>query len=460
MSMMAPLSPDTLLPEYGSLVGPWLVRERIGEGSHGLVFRAAPADRPEDNRYALKLALKPGDERFEREAHLLSRVKHPSVPRFEAKGSWMSPRGEEHPYLVMQWVEGMNLYSWALEKGLTLRKAIGCLVQVARALEAMHRYGGVHRDVKGGNVRVSGDGHAVLLDFGSCWYQGASPLTDGVVPPGTGLYRSQQLLFFEFVLNMGAAQYYEAQPADDVYALGITAYRLLAGVYPPRDSEGAVLLVAPPGLDKECPELSALILRMLSEDPQARGSAGEVADELERLLKHRRPALDRRWAGSPSHQPTEKTRRLAPLWEGVKQLASFVAPAGGLIVLGVLGVVLVRHVDRRGAAFTELGNEPRAKEKPDAGTSLGEESVASVAPAKTPPVSESGLSRDVLPEPKRGQKRPPCTERGEVAINGGCWGTLVGAESPPCGANQFEYQERCYVPILVSDRVPTSEDPQ
>jgi serine/threonine protein kinase len=454
------LPPDSLLPEYGSQVGPWLVRERIGEGSHGQVFCAVPADRPEDNSYVLKLALRPGDERFEREAYLLSRVKHPSVPRFEAKGSWMSPRGEEHPYIVMQWVEGMNLYSWALEKGLTLRKGLGALAQVARALEAIHRYGGVHRDVKGGNVRVSGDGRAVLLDFGCCWYPGASPLTDGAVPPGTGLYRSPQLLFFEYALSMGAAQYYEAQPADDVYALGITAYRLLAGVYPPRDSEGAVLLVAPPELDKECPELSALILRMLSEDPLARGSAGEIADELERLLKSRRPALDRPWQVSPSRQPTEKPRRLAPLWGAMKDLAPYVVPAGGLVALGLLGVLLTRHIDWRARTFTEPQGDPRAREKPDAGTSLGEEGAASVSPAETPPVSKWGISRNLPPGPMNGQKRPPCTERGEIEINGGCWVMPSGAETPPCGGNKYEYEERCYVPIFISERVPTSDEPQ
>jgi hypothetical protein len=439
------------LPEYGSQVGSWLVRERIGEGSHGLVFRASPVDRPEDNNYALKLALKPGDERFEREAHLLSRVKHPSVPRFEGKGSWTSQRGEVHPYVVMQWVEGMNLYSWALEKGFTLRKGIGSLAQVARALEATH-HRGVHRDVKGGNVRVSPEGHAVLLDFGSCWHQGASPLTDGAVPPGTGLYRSQQLLFFEYVLKLGAAQYYEAQPADDVYALGITAYRLLAGVYPPRDSEGVVLLVAPPELDKECPELSALILRMLSEDPFARGSAGEVADELERLLKRRRPALDRPWQVSPSHQPTGKTWRLAPLWGAVKQLAPCVAPVGGVIVVGLLGVGLARNIHGRERVLAEAG-----REKPDAGTSLGDDAVASVAPAQTPPVSQGRITRELPTQPFDGQKRPPCNYRGAVEINGGCW---IGGQRTPCESGEYEHKERCFTPVLNTDaRVPTSDDP-
>ncbi len=122
--MTAPLPLDSRFPEHGSLVGSWIVRERIGSGSHGVVFRAVPADRPGGDSYALKLALEPGDARFEREARLLSRVRHPSVPRLEGSGTWRSPRGEACPYVVMQWVEGMSLYAWAAEHGLTLRQGV------------------------------------------------------------------------------------------------------------------------------------------------------------------------------------------------------------------------------------------------------------------------------------------------------------------------------------------------
>jgi eukaryotic-like serine/threonine-protein kinase len=167
---MAKLPPAPQVPEYGSRVGSWIVQERMGSGTHGVVFRAVRADRQDGRSYALKLAQEPDDARLEREVQLLSRLHHPSVPRLEGSGSWRSPRGVAYPYVVMEWVEGVPLYTWAAEHGLTLRQAIGQLAQVARALEATHRHG-VHRDVKGGNVRVSPEGRAVLLDFGSCWYR-------------------------------------------------------------------------------------------------------------------------------------------------------------------------------------------------------------------------------------------------------------------------------------------------
>ncbi|HEX8699794.1 MAG TPA: phosphotransferase [Myxococcaceae bacterium] len=113
---------DDLPPD--SIVGCWLVRQCIGRGNHGTVFRVVHKDRPDAGSYALKVARKAGDERFEREVHLLSRVHHPSVPRLVDHGRWKSPRGEEYPYLVMQWVEGISPYAWAVEHGLVLRHAI------------------------------------------------------------------------------------------------------------------------------------------------------------------------------------------------------------------------------------------------------------------------------------------------------------------------------------------------
>ncbi len=459
--MVAQLPPDSRFPEYGAQVGSWIVQERIGSGSHGVVFRVVHADRPEGSSYALKLAQEPDDARMEREIRLLSRIRHASVPRLEDSGVWTSPRGDRYPYLVMEWVEGVSLYAWAQEHGLTLFQAVSQLAQLARALEAIHRHG-VHRDVKGGNVRVSEEGHAVLLDFGSCWYPGARPLTEGTLPPGTHAYRSPQMIFFGFALRRGATgYYYEAEPADDVYSLGVTAYRLLDGSYPPIDTDAngglnkAVRLVPPRGLEEACPELSALILRMLSEDPEARGSARQVAEELERLLRRAHPALKRIWreGTASSLPPTEKTRRLEPGRDGLTQLAPCLAPAGIVFALALLFGPLTHDM--------EADSTKQKAEKPDGGTALGEEAVVSVAPAGTPPVSPGKIAREMPDEPLPGQKRPPCNSRGAMEINGGCWLTIMGAEKAPCDPRDYEYEGRCYFPLLTkAERVPTSEEPQ
>ncbi|HLK99619.1 MAG TPA: serine/threonine-protein kinase [Myxococcaceae bacterium] len=460
----APPLDSHFFPEPGSLIGPWLLGDRIGQGSHGVVFSAVHADRPEAGSYALKLALMAGDERFEREATLLTRVQHPSVPRLEGRGLWLSPEDEAHPYLVMQRVEGLSLYAWAIEHELTVRDALGQLAQVARALEATHVHG-VHRDVKGGNIRVSSEGHAVLLDFGSCFYPGASPLTGKALPPGTQLYRSPQLLTLEFALELGSSGTYEAQPVDDVYALGITAYRLLAGIYPPRDSDGTALPQAPRGLKDVCPELAELIVRMLAEDPKARGSAGQVAEKLERLMELSREVLDAPWVSDASRRATQKTKPPPPP-PPPKAVRRVVAPlsalAGGGLMAALLGVLLTRDGDRREVASVEPLPKPQAREQPDAGTSLGEESLASVSPGEAPPTSKERISQKMPDKPLPKQKRPPCTGRAVLVINGGCWRPAPPeAELAPCDDDLYEYKGRCYDPILIKgERVPTSNEPQ
>ncbi len=129
----------------------------------------------------------------------------------------------------MSWAEGVGLYDWARvrQRLLTSREVLRLLAQVARALEATHAAGGVHRDVKGDNVRVSSEGHAMLLDFGACWLQGARPLTGAELPPGTEPYRSPQLLRIRRRWERGLEARYEARPEDDFYALGVMACYLL-----------------------------------------------------------------------------------------------------------------------------------------------------------------------------------------------------------------------------------------
>jgi len=469
--MVAPLPQDTGVPEYGAVVGTWIVQERIGSGSHGVVFRAVRSDVQDGKSYALKLARQKEDARFDRELWLLSHIHHSSVPRLEGSGWWTSPRGDDYPYIVMEWVPGTSLYARAAPQSLTLRQAIGYLAQVARALQATHRYG-VHRDVKGGNILVTPEGRAVLLDFGSGSYESARPLTDGGLPPGTERYRSPQLLFLRFARRLGSKAPHPIGPADDVYSLGVTAYRLLAGAYPPSDPESEselpakpTRLLAPRGLEERCPELGALVLRMLAEDPLPRRSAKQVAEELEALIKSGGPELDEPWVVSSKQPPTEETERLAPPSppppEPRKPRAPL-APGGVVIALVLVLLLLPSIVDRRegGSSDAAWCGQPMA-EKPDGGTGqLGDEALSSVEPADHLPSSMPAISRKMPKKPLDDQARPPCTQKDSVAINGGCWRRLYqGSGTAPCDSDLYEYQGRCYMVIRISERPPTSDPP-
>jgi len=313
------------------------------------------------------------------------------------------------------------------------------------------------------------------------------------MPPVTDKYRSPQLLMYELALKNGWQGCYEADPADDVYALGVTAYRLLADDYPPRTpdpGEDAPLtqsepLEPPRGLEQVFPELGELIVRMLNpDDPKARGSAPQVAEELEALLEYTHSALDERWVANASRQPTEDVpppmppkhvpppvRRQPPPPPPVphepaeRALVPCLALAGGCAVLALLLMLLLlpRDVNRGAGGDSEPESEPLAVEQPDAGTALGEEGLASVSPAESLPDSKDKVSREVPDKPSQDQKRPPCTQRVSVEINGGCWRLAPpGADRAPCDTDLYEYGGRCYNPILLTaaERVPTSNEPQ
>ncbi|WP_164013789.1 protein kinase domain-containing protein [Pyxidicoccus trucidator] len=130
----------------GTRIGPGRLREPLGRGAYGVVYRAVLAEQDASDCGALKLALHPDNARFLREAELLSRLQHPAVPRLRDQGQWLSPTGAAHAWLAMELVEGTSLYDWALAQRPSSRQVLRVLAQLARALAATHAAGGVHRD--------------------------------------------------------------------------------------------------------------------------------------------------------------------------------------------------------------------------------------------------------------------------------------------------------------------------
>jgi hypothetical protein len=323
--------------------------------------------------------------------------------------------------------------------------------------------------VKGDNVLVTSEGDAVLVDFGCCWYEGARPLTVGVLPPGTRPYRSPQALRHEREGN--PAERYVGTPADDVYALGVTAYHLVTGTYPPQGSEDAPRLLAPSELATMAPELEALILRMLCENPKARGTAGELAEALEQAAKSAGRLADERVRPSLSMLPTERASRPGPTrWHMASQALrrhSKLLAVAGTLAAGVLAVVLLPPFSW---PASEEEAEPLAdveeEEQEDAG--VGEKAVgladggvdevlASAEQAPAHGVPNRVLGPSLLKKPVPGQRKAPCETRQQRAIIGFCWWLLD--ERAPCGKGAYEHEDRCYVPVVENDRQRTSEEP-
>ncbi|WP_224248761.1 serine/threonine protein kinase [Hyalangium gracile] len=478
-------------PEPGDTLDSWLVLERLDSGAYGVVYRVHRSGHPEAGDFALKLARKVWDARFEREADLLQRIQHPSVPRFEDTGFWTSPRGHRYPYLVMELVVGSTLYEWAMDPPPSSVRVMLVLAQVARAIDAVHSVGAVHRDVKGDNIRVTPDDRAFLVDFGSGWLPNARPLTDTTAPPGTTPYRAPEVLRFMWRFRRDPDARWRAQASDDLYALGVTAYRLVTGTYPPPVIEEEPRKLLPPSeLATVAPALEAIILRLLSEDREARGTAREIAEALDRALSEAGPAghraivptaaaapteegvpppsretrssTSRRSNSSPTSEPERSTPQGAfPIW---------LSWASAAMVGGLVAAVILVMLDWGRPALPQPEALPQQvtqrvqEEKPDAGTAgLGDvaaedQSPTSLQDTPTGGVLPAGIGRQMPPSPFNGQRKPPCEPRMETAIRGGCW-ILIGRMEAPCGAKAFEWEGLCYSPSFDAPKQPTSGEP-
>ncbi|RKG86262.1 serine/threonine-protein kinase [Corallococcus terminator] len=286
------LSAEWLPP--GTRVDRWEVVGRLGAGGYGTTYSVRRAGRMRGRLYALKLSRRPGERWFAREVALLARVRHRSVVRLVTHGAWrLGP--VEHPYLVMEYVDGESLYDWALARNPTARQVARLLVQVLEALAAAHREGALHRDFKGDNVLVAADGKVKLLDWGAGWYAGAPSLTaTAQLPPGSPRYYSPQLLRWRALAERrpGDMEPYRYAISDELYAVGVTFHHLLTDQYPALQWLAPQEPLSPHGLhplrelNPRLPGvLESVVLRLLAFLPEHRPEGAAVlAGEVRRAL--------------------------------------------------------------------------------------------------------------------------------------------------------------------------------
>jgi serine/threonine protein kinase len=193
--------------------GDLLLLERVGSGKSGHVHRAW--DPALQREVALKLSQTDvAPEEWLSEARALAQIHHPHVV-----GIYGAAVRDGRAGLWMEFLEGPSLEDELARRGpLAPAEVRRVGAQLAGALDAVHRAGIVHRDVKPSNVVLTRDGRAVLTDFGlglKSGVQARSPFS------GTPLFMSPERL-------AGAA----ARPSDDLYALGATLWCALAGKPP------------------------------------------------------------------------------------------------------------------------------------------------------------------------------------------------------------------------------------
>jgi serine/threonine-protein kinase len=290
------------------LGGRWAVKGFIGRGGTARVYLAE--DVKTGDAVAVKMLDPPwahdkvARERFMREAEAARSVQHPGVVEILTVGA----RGDGSPYLVMEYLFGETLAA-ALERTprLELDIALPVLREVARAIQAAHAAGVLHRDVKPDNIFLlgePGDPYGVkLVDFGFARLRDST-----ITASGTAIGTAQFMAPEQCVAD-------EADARTDVYGFGVVAYRVLSGAMPFDD--GAETqdwlgwnLIAPhvpassrvPTIDSD---LEAFLDKCLRKDPANRyASMTEVIDDLEALAHGRSPrAVHDEPAASDVYQP-------------------------------------------------------------------------------------------------------------------------------------------------------------
>jgi serine/threonine-protein kinase len=285
-------APDDAPLESGTMLGDYRIEAQIGEGGMGVVYAAV---HPLIGKRAAVKVLKAelcraafNVERFIDEARIVNQIGHPNIVDVFAFGQTKDGRS----YFVMEWLKGESLRARVARSRLDLDEICDVIRPLARALEAAHEQGVIHRDLKPDNIyliEMRGEAPRVkLLDFGIAKlareeHRMERTATGAMV--GTPQYIAPE-----------QAKGYAIDNRVDIYAVGGILFELLTG-RPPFEADNAMEMVAkhlmeapprPSSIADVPPELDDLVVRMLSKDPNGRPTLAEVATVIERTS-----ALDR-----------------------------------------------------------------------------------------------------------------------------------------------------------------------
>ncbi len=309
-------------------IGPYEIREELGRGGVGVVYRAHDPRLGRDVAIKMLIAVDASPTqlaRFGREARALARLRHPNVVALHEVGH--DPQGR--PYLVLDLVSGVTLAS-RIEQGgpLPAREAAELVRKLAEGLAVGHAQGILHRDVKPENVILTADGEPHLTDFGLAKdlasSQAGSLSIQGRFIGTPGYWSPEQATGDE--AKMGSA--------TDVYGLGATLFAMLTGrpVFQCNSvSEAIVAALAQPAeppskvRDGIPPALDAIVRRCLEKEPAHRFRGGsELAEALAGFLSGA--------VGAPEVAPPRATRVRGEAGAGAAR------PVGNVTVVGAVAV--------------------------------------------------------------------------------------------------------------------------
>jgi hypothetical protein len=316
----------------------------------------------------------PVRQRFTREALAAARLSgQPNIVTIFDVGDY-----NERPYIVMEYFSGGSLDDVLRDRGAQPpQQVLTWLEQTARALDAAHAAGVVHRDVKPANLLLDRDGNVHVADFGIASAAGMDSLTITGTVLGTAGYLSPE-----------QAQGERATPASDRYALGVVAYELLTGSRPfeseSATAEAAAHVNAPiPSLSNETGlprELDGVFQRALAKDPARRfGTSAELVVALRAAFAD--AAGSTRSMSAVTASPPRPVRSTRPVWPWLVALLLLGALAGGLVAYALT---------RGGGGDTTVVTRTQRLTAPGETTTVKQAVTVTTTPATTPVTPQGG----------------------------------------------------------------------
>ena len=264
------------------------ILEKLGEGGMGVVYKA------EDTKLKREVAIKflphhfssNEDEqiRFEIEAQAAAALNHPNIATIYA----IEEVGDD-TFIVMEYIEGVELKEKIRSGSLTVEETIDLALQIAEGLEAAHKKGIVHRDIKSQNTMITTEGKVKIMDFGLAQISGGSQLTKVGSTVGTISYMSPEQARGEAIDHR-----------TDIWSFGIVLFEMLSGELPFKgDYEQAIIYSifneeVKSYSDKPHSSIQKVLNKSLEKDPNKRYSrVDDIKIDL-RLIKNKAAGIDQK----------------------------------------------------------------------------------------------------------------------------------------------------------------------